>query len=403
MMARRELIQGAAGLAASAANRGLSGARAMFPWAEEEVYLNNAGWHPMSRQAVAAMQGYLEYKLKGPGGGRGERQSGSQELARARFAQLIHARPEEVAFVPSTLVGENLVVSGLGIPARGGNVVTDELHYEGSLFLYRTLERQAGLDLRIAPAREGRVELSDLERLVDRNTRLVALSFVSYLNGFVPDVKRVCDLAHAHGAHVYTDVIQAAGAVPIDVRALGIDFCACSGYKWLMGDRGLGFLFVREDLQGKVLRRTQFGDRQFAEFQYHMYPHDPPGERPASWKAVGGARGHYEVGNIANIVAAGHAESLRQILEWGVERIQAHARPLAETLRKELPALGYPCLTPPGTPSPISSFVVEKPEKLRERLRKANVTVKIEWNQTRISPSVYNHRRDIDALLNALS
>ena len=198
-------------------------------------------------------------------------------------------------------------------------------------------------------------------------------------------------------------MIQAAGAVPIDVRALGLDFCAGSGYKWLMGDRGLGYLFVRRDLQGRVLRRTQYGDRQFEGFQYHMYPHDPPGPRPASWKQVAAARGHYEVGNIANVVAAGHAESLRFILELGVDRIRAHTRPLAETLWKELPKLGYPTLTPPETDSPIVSFVVEQPDKTRVRLKKANIAVKIEWNQMRVSPSVYNTRQDIDALLNALS
>ncbi len=373
---RRMFLQATAGLIASSgiAEADPMNVRDQFPWAEQEVYLNNAGWHPMSRKAVAAMRAYMEYKLRGPGEGREGLQAGSQEVARSSFARLINASPEEIAFVPSTLVGENLVAAGLGLPARGGNVVTDELHYEGSLYLYKTLQQEAGLDVRIVRAREGRTDLRDWEPLVDRNTRLVALSFVSYLNGFIPDVKRVCELAHAHGAHVYADVIQAAGAVPIDVRALGLDFCAGSGYKWLMGDRGLGYLFVRRDLQGRVLRRTQYGDRQFEGFQYHMYPHDPPGPRPASWKQVAAARGHYEVGNIANVVAAGHAESLRFIL-----------------------------VTPPETDSPIVSFVVEQPDKTRVRLKKANIAVKIEWNQMRVSPSVYNTRQDIDALLNALS
>lgn len=375
--------------------------RARFPWAENEVYLNNAGWHPMTHASIAAMHSYLEYRLHGPGEGRGALAGGNQETARSLLAQLINATPEEIAFIPSTLVGENVVVSGLGLPARG-NLVTDELHYEGSMYHYKTLQREAGLDLRIAPAREGRVELRDLEPLVDSNTRLVALSFVSYLNGFIPDVRAICDLAHAHGAYVYADVIQAAGAVPIDVQALGLDFCACSGYKWLMGDRGLGYLFVRRELQGSVLRRIQFGDRQFEEFQYHRYPYDPPSDGPLSWKQHPGARGHYEIGNIANVVAAGHAESLRFILELGVDRIRAHTRPLVERIRNEVPALGYPCLTPPGSDSPISAFVVEDPAALRARLEQAGVVVKIEWNQMRISPSVYTNAQDVDALLNAL-
>src|SRR5258708_35736727 len=134
--------------------------------------------------------------------------------------------------------------------------------------MYKSLEKQ-GLDLRIVKDRKGLLRLRDVEEMVDKKTRLIALSLVSYINGYRPDVKAICDLAHAHGAYVYADVIQAAGAVPIDVRALGLDFCACSGYKWLMGDRGLGFLFVREALLGKVCKRFRDGDRSFAKCNDH--------------------------------------------------------------------------------------------------------------------------------------
>jgi selenocysteine lyase/cysteine desulfurase len=356
----------------------------------------------MPRQCVRAKHENLDYKVKGPGEGRETRQNGHQDLARDRFAQLINAQPSEIAFMQSTLMGENIVRMGLGIPGGGGNVVTNDLHYEGSLYMYKSLEQQ-GLDLRIVKHREGRIDVRDVEKMVDKKTRLVALSLVSYINGYRPDVKAICDLAHAHGAYVYADVIQAAGAVPIDVRALGLDFCACSGYKWLMGDRGLGFLFVREALQGKVLKRFQYGDRQFANFQYHMFPYDPPGTPPATWTEGSGAGRFYEVGNIANVVAAGHAESIGYILKLGVEKIRAYNRPLTDKLWKEIPKLGYPTLTPPDTDSPTVAFVVKDPDALRAKLKKANVTPKVEWNQMRVSCSVYNNMQDVDRLLNALS
>lgn len=93
--------------------------------------------------------------------------------------------------------------------------------------------------MRFVKPREGRIELADLDRAIDRNTRLVAVSLVSYLNGFQHDLKALCDLAHSRGALVYAALIQAAGAVPIDVRASQIDFCACGSYKSLMADMGL--------------------------------------------------------------------------------------------------------------------------------------------------------------------
>src|SRR5437016_2541120 len=116
------------------------------------------------------MKRYLDFKLKGPGGGREDFHEGRQDELKRLFAQLIHAKPSEISFVPSTLVGENLVVAGLGLPGSKWNVVIDELHYEGSLYLYRSLQK-TGLDLRIAKARDSRIYTSDLEKLVDRQTR----------------------------------------------------------------------------------------------------------------------------------------------------------------------------------------------------------------------------------------
>jgi len=356
----------------------------------------------MRTQTAEAMRRYLEFKVNGPGEGRGALASGNQDKAKAAFAELIGAGVDEISFVQSTLMGENVVRQGLGIPNGDWNVVTDELHYEGSIYMYRSLERQ-GLDLRIAKVKNGSVDVNDVAALVDRKTRLVACSLISYLNGVRADTKSANQVAHSAGDLLYPDVIQAAGAVPIDVKALDLDFCACSGYKWLMGDRGLGYLYVRRELQGKVVKRLQYGDRQFSDFQYHMYPFDPPGTRPASWKPRSGAGSLYEVGNVANIVAAGHADSIRFILDLGVDRIQAHVKPMVDRLRKEMPRLGYPCLTPEGTPSPISAFVVEKPEKYRARLARRNIDAKVEWNQTRVSCSVYHNMDDIDRFLEAVS
>jgi selenocysteine lyase/cysteine desulfurase len=387
--------------AAAAAAVDFSSIRAEFPWNEKQLFMNPAGWHPMRKAAIATMHEYLEYKLHGPAEGRDRHASGHQDEARRGFAQLINAKPTEIAFVQSTLMGENIVNLALGIvPGGPWNVVTDEFHYESAIYMYRSMEKQ-GLDLRVVKMKDWRIDVNDIANVVDKKTRLVACSLVSFLNGVRADAKAISDLVHAHGGYLYTDVIQAAGAVPVDVKALGIDFCACSGYKFLMGDRGLGFLYVREDLQGRVAKRFQYGDRQFTNPQYHMFPHDPPGPRPCSWDQRTGAGSFYEVGNVANVVAAGHAENLRFINELGVERIQAHVKPLVEKLRKELPLLGYPGMTPDGTPTPISSFVVQDPKKLAAKMKRANIDVKVLWNQLRVSCSVYHNMADIDRFLNA--
>src|SRR5438045_4887815 len=105
---RKLLAASASSLAPLADTTDFAGLRNDFPWAQNEVFLNNAGWHPIGAHSIRAMQAYLDYKMKGPGEGREDFHGGRQDEVKRLFAQLIHARPSEISFVPSTLVGENL-------------------------------------------------------------------------------------------------------------------------------------------------------------------------------------------------------------------------------------------------------------------------------------------------------
>jgi selenocysteine lyase/cysteine desulfurase len=376
-------------------------AKADFAVAEGLAELNNARWHPLSIPSMRAVQRYLDFKMQSP------RESGDsigvmQRDVKTLFAQLIGAKPSEISYVASTTVGENLVASALGVPVNTGNVVTDALHFEGSIYLYQALQKQ-GLDLRIVLPRDWRIELADLDKVIDQKTKLVALSLVSASTGFQHDLKAVCDLAHSRGAYVYADIVQAAGAIPIDVHASGVDFCACASYKWLMGDMGLGFLYVREDLLDRVVRRVQYGYRQLRGWQDHIFPYNPPADTPLTWQQTTGAGAHFEVGTISNTTVACLSHSLKYIQQIGVGNIQAHAQSMTQRLQKELSRLGFQSLTPPETRSPIVTFVVKDPAGTAARLQKANVSVRLGDHLIRISPSVYNDQADIDKLLNALS
>jgi hypothetical protein len=237
-----------AGTAASATTPGTTlPARDAFTTPQFEVCLNNARWHPLSIAARKATEDYLEYKSRGIWDQNGHI-SPASILVRESFAKLINATPDEVAFVQSTTAGENLAVSALGLTQPGSfNIVTDALHFDGSLYLYSQLEKR-GVEVRVLKPRitpQGwSIDKSDIETAVDKNTRLIAVSWVSMINGFTHDVAWLASLAHAHGARLYVDAVQAAGCVPIDVRATGIDFLASASYKWLMGDFGLGFLYA---------------------------------------------------------------------------------------------------------------------------------------------------------------
>ncbi|MBV8206979.1 MAG: aminotransferase class V-fold PLP-dependent enzyme, partial [Acidobacteria bacterium] len=221
------------------------------------VYLDAAYTHPMSAVARSAYDEFLRQRAThdhriGPG-------NNARNAAVEQFAGLIHASPADVAVVPSTMEGENLVGQSLGLNASAG-VVTDALHYDASLVMYGELARH-GVPVSVVPAREGSIDLADVEAVISKRTRLVAVSLVSNVTGFQYDLKSLCELAHSRNALVYADIIQAAGAVPVDVKSSGVDFCACGSYKWLMGDFGTAFLYVRPD-RLPDLKRVQVGWRQ---------------------------------------------------------------------------------------------------------------------------------------------
>lgn len=329
------------------------------------------------------------------------------------FAELINARPGEIAFTQSTTDGENIVIAGLRLGENKGNVVIDDLHYQASKYMYRMLEREGRIELRIVRYRERDgcwvIDPADMERAIDRNTRLVSLALVSNINGYLHDVRRTAEIAHGHGAYLYADIIQGAGAVPIDVRAMGIDFAACGAYKWLMGDFGFGFLYVREDLQENVVRRSRYGVRQYSS---------PGGTQTDAQFQLRPGAARYESGSFSYAGGTVAHAALGYIRELGIANIRARTRELVDRLQKEMPRLGYPALTPPGNDTPIVSFRVNDYAAVSEKLRKAftgTVVAMRKWEFTgpkgevtivagmRISPSVYNSQGDIDRLLEALS
>lgn len=398
---RREFLMSAAALAAAPASPGEASAadsaipasvRADFPIASTETYLNSAAIHPMSLPAARALEQHVAFRTKGGGEGRTDFGEEQQADLKKRFAQLIGAKPNEIAFVQNTSDGENIVVMGMDLARRGGNVVLDELHFETSLYMYKSLEAK-GLQLRVVKHRNWAIDIKDMDRAIDGNTRLVSMALVSNVNGYLHDAKAISDLAHARGAYVFADMVQAAGAVPVDVRAMGIDFGSSSTYKWLMGERGFGFLYVREDLQDTVVPTTRYGHRQIANF-------DRVG---ITWEPLPGAA-KYETGTFPNALALCSYTSLQYIERLGLANIRAHARQLTDRLQKELPARGYPSVTPKGNETPIVAFEVKDVAATARKLKQGRVTATIIENEKRLrlAVSVFNTQEDIDRLLSAL-
>jgi selenocysteine lyase/cysteine desulfurase len=363
------------------------------------TYLDSGSQHPASRGAKAAAEAYLAHRTFGPGA---EKYSLGEDAVRAKFAKLINASgPDDIAFVQSTTAGEQMVLRGLGLPQDGAHIVSDTLHFFGSLPTYEELARQ-GCKVTWVRDRDGRIPLADMKQAITKDTKLVALSLVSTINGFEHDLKAVCDIAHANGALVYADIIHAAGCVPVDVQASDVDFAACASYKWLMGDFGLGFIYARKDVREHLLRRD-YGYEGISKFDPHIYPFDPPGNTIVDYAYADNAEGRFAHGTTAFAVIAQLGYSLDYIAALGVPAIQAHAQKLTDHAKKELARLGYQMMTPPETKTPLVACALENArEKLRSKMAAANIRITTMGNRFRISPSVFNDEADIERFLSVL-
>jgi selenocysteine lyase/cysteine desulfurase len=384
-----------------------------FPWIHNSLWISASDYHPLSIHSQRMVDTYYKWRVGGPRGG-GSRFSSEMQLeTKEMFGKTINASADEIAFIHNTTEGENIVVAGMDLVRKKGNIVLDDLHYQASKFIYHMIEREGDIELRVVPSRKDgrwRTHSEDMVAAIDDDTLLVSIALVSNINGFLHDAKATSAAAHAHGAYLYADIIQGAGAVPIDVKALGIDFAAAGTYKWLQGDMGFGFLYVKEDLQGTVVKRTRYGTRQFvnpnraqADSAFDLKPGAVMYESSSTLPWVQGMIAH---------------AALKYIHELGIANIQAHNQRLVERLQREMPKLGYPPITPPGNPTAVVSFLTPDQEEARAKLDKAFgyfVVALKRWEFThpsgdthviegiRIGPSVYNNDEDIDRLLNALA
>lgn len=384
--------------------------RADFPSVLRETYLNSGAIHPVGTFTANAMKSLIDYRAFGPGDGRADFGAAKQDELKKKFGAMINASANEIAFTANTTDGENIVVMGLfsslgepkGSPLQNGtkplqnaakpNIVIDELHFTSSLYMYKELEKK-GIELRIVKHKGWTIDPEDMAKAIDRNTKLVSMAMVSNVNGFMHDVKAVSAIAHARGALVFADIIQAVGCVPVDVKALGIDFAAAGTYKWLMGERGIGFLYVREDLQGTVLPTTRYGHRQVSNFN----------RAQLTWEPLPGAA-RYETGGIPVILAAGVSAGIDYVNKLGLTNIRTHAKQLTDRLQKELPPLGYKSLTPIETQTPILAFELKDAAAASKMLQAGHVvgTVVANENRLRLSVSVFNNHDDIDKVVAVL-
>ena len=364
------------------------GVRASFPVTEELAYLNTASVGPLPVPVRDALHAYADNKML-----RRDAAAGRDAIAgaRSRFAGMFGADEDELAFLYATSGAENIIVSAMEWRA-GDNVVVDELHFVTTFVLYRELERRAGIELRIIPSRDGIVTVEDFAARTDSRTRLLSVAWVSNRNGFRHDIPALADLAHAHGAYLYADAIQAWGTFPTNLHDEKVDFACGNGYKWLHADFGCAPFYVRRE-HLEWITADRHGHRQVAEtLPDHRFRLKTSAEK-------------LEYANPAYGPVTAMAAALEFLGGVGVDRIAGHTHALAGELRSGAEALGMKMFTPPDNPSAIVSFRHGlDPERLSGALADEGVSITFQEDGKllRAAVAMFNNRDDVNRLLGVI-
>ncbi len=338
-----------------------------------------------------------------------ERATDAFEGARGKVARFVNANPRELVWTRNTTEAINLVAhSWGGANIKPGDVIlVTQLEHHSNLVPWQELAARTGARLTYVPVDDrGLHVLDDLDDLLD-GVKLVALSHVSNTLGTIAPLDIIVPRAHAAGAVVLVDGAQAAPNMPVDVKALDVDFYAFSGHK-MCAPTGIGALYGKRALLEAMPPFLTGGDMiRTVTYEGATY-NDLP------WKFEAGTS------NIAGAIGFGAAvEYLSQI---GMEWVREHERSLVsyafERLR-ELEPRGLVVYGPrdPDLVADVISFNYADihPHDLASILDGEGVCIraghhctmplmeKMGWPATaRASFYIYNTRQDVDALIDAL-
>jgi len=368
--------------------------RKLFPAADRHTYLNSAAVSPMPSIAVEAVISQLR-DVSENGTMNYAEWIATKNRARGLVAGMLGVRPDQIAFMRNTADGFSSVAGGIDwMP--GDNIVTFAKEFPSNFYPWRRVRDDFGVELRVCPEREGRIDLNEFIRLIDARTKIVAISAVQFASGFRADIERIGRAARAHDALFAVDFIQALGTTPFDLPAQFVDIGAGGSHKWLCSPEGCGILYLSDRARDRI--RPTFVGWISVETPWNFDDYEQPFKPNAlAWESgTGGASLFY-----------GLEQSLQLLIAAGAERIERHLAELTDEICDRLAGMNYDLIS--------SRLVGEKSQivcirhrggltatEIAKRLEARNIIVSPRGDRLRIAPHFFNNAADIDVLMTNL-
>jgi selenocysteine lyase/cysteine desulfurase len=361
-----------------------------FPVRRSLVYFNHAAQAPLPQRVATAIEGQIE-NAKSRGATDWNRWIADVDQTREKAAAFIGALRSEIAFVPSTSWGINLVAQSYDWKP-GDNVVGDDMEFPSIFYPWRLLAKR-GVEHRLAKSHEGRITVDDIAAMVDSRTRMVAVSWVAFHNGYVYPLDEIGAFCRERSILLVVDAIQGLGALPLDVADLGIDVLVADPHKWLLGPEACAIFYVSENARERL--PPPFGGWWNLKKQGEYL--DYSGELQLSGR-------RYEPGSlpIASIMGLGAALDL--LGEAGVEVIRERILATNQLLKEGLVSRSWKITTPLPLASGILAAVPprDEPRRVARKLEERQIVVTAREGAVRFSPHFYNDRDEVARILAAI-
>ncbi len=381
-----------------------------FPVTKRIVYFNHAAVGPLPDAAFQAMQ-QQALQQRDYGAFHWREWLEQYSKFRAAAARLIGASASEISILKNTSEGLSFVAEGLRWK-EGENVITTDMEFPSNHAPWKRLERR-GVECRLIETKQGAFSVADLERLIDSKTRVVALSAVSFHNGFAPDLVAIGELCSDRGVLFCVDAIQSLGARELNVKQARISFLAADGHKWMLGPEGTAIFYASEEVRDR-LEVFESGWMNVARGSKFI---------GASTALLDDGR-RFEAGSLNTNGIYGLTASITLLSEIGIPEIEAEVLRLSRSLAARLTGIGFEV----ASPFPIQSGIVAaRPSsvdlrRLSERMKTAPAAVNATSAVTlihamleqeriicapregmlRFSPHFYNDENEIDEVIDVL-
>ncbi len=387
---------------AAAADR-FAQARTQFPGAANAVYFDTASRGLVPAAAKAAMDEQIDLRIAGTIDK--VKMFDTITRVRSKYASLIRAGEDEIAFTKNVSEGLNIVAAGLPWQPGDNAIYCTDLEHPSNIYPWLHMRSRFGIEPRGIPSRNGRIPVDDMIKAIDGKTRAVTCSFVTFAPGLRTDIERLAEVCAKRNICLIVDAAQAIGVLDIDMARLPISAMSVSTQKGLLGLYGMGFLYVRKEWTERI--EPPFLSRFSVDLGA---AHEATGGSD-NYKLMPGAR-RYEVGNFNFLAAAAVEPGLDIINTLGTRAIEDHVLGLAALLIDGLRKIGLPVFASESGPHRCHIVAIgdaiggqhdstdnPRMQSLYRALSDAGAILTIRRGILRLALHLYNNEDDVRRLL----